>query len=279
MTDSTPSEEMLSDDTADTEAAGSAPAPRRRRSRRGREVRIGFPGWAPFAFVAVFAAGVVLGAVLALVIEDDDSGTAAATTEATVAPRPVSGDGSPSPAPIAADAAVDDPLGYGSVEIVGTPLPRLGDGGQADPAVGMPAPGLAGADFEGTPVAISDDGQAKLIVFLAHWCPYCREEVPRIRDWVQTTEFPGNVDIYSVATLTQPDRANYPPATWLALEGWNVPLLADDGADTAAVAFGLNAVPFWVLVNGDNTIAGRGAGAVPVDVLTQVVADLSAAAS
>ena len=31
--------------------------------------------------------------------------------------------------------------------------------------------------FDGTPVEIAPDGKAKLVVFLAHWCPHCRAEV------------------------------------------------------------------------------------------------------
>ncbi len=241
----------------------------RPRSRREPEVRIGFPGWAPFAFVGVFAVGIVLGVVLMLVVDDDPAPSAAAGDTPAVQSESTSA---------AADGAGDgtDPLGYGSVEIVGTPLPRLPQSG-SDVAIGMPAPGLVGKDFDGNDVVIpNDDGQAKLILFLAHWCPYCRDEVPKVRDWVSATAFPENVDIYSVSTLTDPARANYPPATWFALEGWNIPLVVDNGADSAATAFGLNAVPFWVLVNADNTIAGRGAGAVPTTVLDDVVTQLSA---
>jgi len=257
--------------TSDTETTGERPqrGERRRRSRRTPEVRIGFPGWAPFAFVGVFAVGVVLGVVL-MVLVDDDPAPAAAGTEQPAAV--VSGDTS---AASAAAADGSDPLGFGSVEILGTPLPRLPQSG-GDVAVGMPAPGLLGKDFDGNDVVIpNDDGQAKLVLFLAHWCPYCREEVPKVRDWVAATDFPENVDIYSVSTLTDPARTNYPPATWFALEGWDIPLVADDGDDSAATAFGLNAVPFWVLINPDNTIAGRGAGAVPTTVLDDVVTQLA----
>jgi thiol-disulfide isomerase/thioredoxin len=258
----------------DDQSAGTTTAPAPRQRRRGPEIRIGLPGWVPFAFVAVFALGVALGAVLVVVIDDGD--TAAAAPPTTSPPPSAPNADATSPVLSAPDVGGDDPLGFGTVELSGTPLPRLAEGGTGDPAVGMPAPGLRGADFEGAPVSIEDDGRAKIIVFLAHWCPYCRQEVPTIRDWVDTTAFPEEVDVYSVSTLTDPSRTNYPPATWFALEGWNVPLLADDGADTAANAFGLNAVPFWVLVNQDNTVAGRGAGAVPVEILDQVVADLAA---
>ncbi len=73
-----------------------------------------------------------------------------------------------------------------------------------------------------------------------------------------------------MSTLTSADRVNYPPAPWLQAEEWNVPLIADDAADTAAAAFGLHAVPFWVLVHTDGTLAGRGSGAVPAEALTEI---------
>lgn len=273
----TPAPETGAEETAEPEDSDSvavvAPAPRPRR-RRGSEVRIGFPGWAPFAFVAVFALGVVLGTVLTLVIEDDDPAPAAAAAPSTSVAG-VSGGSSPAPA---APVEGDDARAYGAVEISGTPLPRLSDSGSGDPAVGMPAPGLSGADFAGNPVSIGADGQAKIIVFLAHWCPYCRQEVPEVRDWAAGFDFPASVGLYSVSTLTDPARPNYPPATWFEMEGWSIPLIVDDAAESAAGAFGLNAVPFWVLVNADNTIAGRGAGAVPVEVLEQIVTQLASGA-
>jgi len=256
------------------EETAAEPQRETKRRRRRPEVRIGFPAWAPFAFVGVFALGVILG-VIVTVLVDDDRPAAAAETTTTRAPAAPTGEGPASPAAVGSDDA-DDPLAYRDVEIAGTPLPRLADGAGGDPAVGMPAPGLVGTDFDGNPVSIDDDGRAKIIVFLAHWCPYCQQEIPIVRDWVAAADLPDNVDVYSVSTLTDPTRPNYPPAEWFTAEEWNVPLIADDGDDSAAGAFGLNAVPFWVLVNTDNTVAGRGAGAVPAEVLRQVADELAA---
>jgi hypothetical protein len=79
-----------------------------------------------------------------------------------------------------------------------------------------------------------------------------------------------------VATLTDSTRSNYPPKTWLDEEAWNVPLVVDDDLDTAGTTFGLNAVPYWVLVAEDGSVAGRGAGGgVPAEALTEIAARLS----
>ncbi len=172
----------------------------------------------------------------------------------------------------------EDPDAFGTVEVIGDPLPRLE--GSTDAAIGATAPELRGFDFDGNPVSIADDGRAKLVLLVAHWCPYCKEEVPVVRDWMDTTELPDGVDVYSVVTLTDFTRGNYPPRTWLEQEAWNIPLIVDDANDTAAEALGLNAVPFWVLINADGTIAGRGAGGgIPTESLDAIVLQLSATAA
>jgi thiol-disulfide isomerase/thioredoxin len=140
----------------------------------------------------------------------------------------------------------------------------------------MPAPAISGTDFSGTPVGLEADGNAKLVLFVAHWCPYCREELPLVRDWLDATEMPENVDFYSVSTFSDPTRPNYPPNAWFEQEAWDVPLIVDDAADTAARTYGVNAVPFWLLVHTDNTVAARGAGALTTEVLDQIVTDLAA---
>ena len=54
------------------------------------------------------------------------------------------------------------------VTITGDPLPLLPETG-ADPAQGMTMPEVDGQSFDGTPVAIANDGQPKILLFLAHW--------------------------------------------------------------------------------------------------------------
>ncbi|MCB2223083.1 MAG: TlpA family protein disulfide reductase [Actinobacteria bacterium] len=231
------------------------------------------PRWVPAAIAGALVVGAALGATVTLLVTGDDAPDAQGAAAAAAGP----GDGTASTITLP-QTGVDDPDAYGTVEVTGAVLPRYGSA--TDLAVGMAAPEVQGADFDGNDVAITADGRAKLIVFLAHWCPYCGQEAPVIREWYAATELPDGVDVYTVDTLTDFTRSNYPPRAWYEQQSWNVPLLVDDHLDTVAEAFGLNAVPFWVLVNADGTIAGRYAGGgVPADTLTEIVTQLAGGAT
>lgn len=144
------------------------------------------------------------------------------------------------------------------VDVSGAPLP-LHTGG-ADAAVGMPAPSLVGRSFDGTEVRIEADGTPKAIWFLAHWCPHCQAEVPKIVDLVAAGGIPPGVGLYSVSTGADPGAANDPPSAWLEREGWTFPVLVDDSTGVAATSFGLDAFPFLVLVDGEGRIVSRTTG-------------------
>jgi thiol-disulfide isomerase/thioredoxin len=163
---------------------------------------------------------------------------------------------------------------FGTPVVTGSPLFTFASGG-ADSAVGMPAPLVEGADFDGTPVALEDDGRAKMIVFLAHWCPFCQQEVPEVVRWVEAGSLPEGVDLYAVTTGTDRMRANYPPSQWLEREGWASPIIVDDEVTTVARSFGLNAFPFWVFIAADGTVWGRTSGMLGTSVLDDIARSLA----
>ena len=162
---------------------------------------------------------------------------------------------------------------FGEPTITGAALPRFDDSA-TDPAAGMPAPTVEGADFAGESVSITSDGRPKIIIFLAHWCSVCQAEVPVVQDWLDAGLKPDGVDIYSVATSVAETRPNYPPSEWLASEGWTPPVLLDDTEYAVGDVFGLTAFPFWVFVNADGTVAGRLTGALPAEAITQIAGSL-----
>lgn len=149
------------------------------------------------------------------------------------------------------------------VTVTGNSLPRLGT--SDDPAVGQTAPQLSGSDFAGDPVEIKNDGRGKVLVFMAHWCPHCQAEVPRIVDWLKANQVPQSVDIYGIATGTDDSSPNYPPSTWLEEVGWGKPVLADSAEDTAAGAMGLSAYPFFVVINKSGQVMFRESGEISMD--------------
>ena len=149
------------------------------------------------------------------------------------------------------------------VVVTGDPLEPHGDG--QDGAVGVDAPELDGANFDGSAVRIAADGRPKVLVFLAHWCPHCQREVPVLANWLATNGMSDDVDLYGIATNTTPDRPNYPPSAWLERERFTIPTLADDAEGSAARAFGLSGFPYFVALDANNRVVARTSGELTVD--------------
>ena len=152
-----------------------------------------------------------------------------------------------------------------AVTVDGTPLPKYSDsysGTRTDPALGETIPTVTGVSvFDGTPVTIKPSGKPQAVIFVAHWCPHCQAEVPRLVALAKQGVFDG-VEVTAVATGTNSTYPNYPPSAWLRGKGWPFPVMADSPETTAAEAFGINAYPYFVLVNADGTVAGRATGEV-----------------
>ncbi len=140
-----------------------------------------------------------------------------------------------------------------------------------DPAVGMTAPTVQGASFDGSPVAIQPSGKPTAIIFIAHWCPHCQREVPVIQSWIDANGMPPGVDFVSVATAIDPNRPNYPPDAWLAKEGWTLPVLVDP-TNSVAQAYGLSAYPFWVFLDGQGKVVTRATGELTIPQLVGLIA-------
>jgi thiol-disulfide isomerase/thioredoxin len=160
------------------------------------------------------------------------------------------------------------------VHVAGAPLPADTDAAD-DPAAGMAAPELHGASFDGSPVTITNDGKAKLIVFVAHWCPHCQREVPVLARWLEDGKLPASVSFYVVSTGVDQARPNYPPSTWLREAGLTAPVLADDAEGSAAGAYGLSAYPFFTAVGADGKVVARDSGELTPAQLDQLAAQLA----
>jgi len=126
------------------------------------------------------------------------------------------------------------------VKVSGTPLPQYDSTKSSDPAIGDTIPTLTGKSIDdGSEVTIGPDsgGKPQVIVFVAHWCPHCQAEVPRLVQLADDGAFDG-VQVSAVATATNEQADNYPPSAWLKNEKWPFPVLADDAKGTAAQAYG-----------------------------------------
>jgi cytochrome c biogenesis protein CcmG, thiol:disulfide interchange protein DsbE len=154
------------------------------------------------------------------------------------------------------------------VEVTGESLPELGKGTPIadDPALGMVAPTVVGEDFDGNTVRIDpvEEGPT-MVVFLAHWCPHCNAEVPRINELRDAGRFPESLNIVGVSTGLNPGRPNFPPSKWFQDMDWTYPVIAD-GIDLeqqvfiATDAYGVDAYPFIVLLDGEGKVVARWSG-------------------
>jgi thiol-disulfide isomerase/thioredoxin len=157
-----------------------------------------------------------------------------------------------------------DALVFGSVTVDGAPLPEPTK--STDAAVGTLAPVLDGQALDGSTVSVGGAGQPTVVAFLAHWCPHCRAELPRLVALADRDGFEG-VRMVVVLTGTDADAPNYPPAAWLEDEGWSGDVLVDDEAFTAASAYGLASYPYLVALDAGGHVVARTSGEHSTDEL------------
>ena len=215
----------------------------RREAARARERAESRQRW----LLPAIAVGVIVLAAVAAIVLVNGSGGGSSTL--------------PSDLPSASAPAADAPV------ISGGSLPQF-QAPDGDPAIGMTIPEVTAPGGQ-----IALNGKAKVLLFLAHWCPHCQAEVPVVQSWVNGGNLPADVELVSVSTAIDPNRPNYPPDAWLEGEGWTAPVITDE-TGTVAGAYGLAAFPFWVFVNADGTVAGRLTGELTTDQLDQIVASL-----
>lgn len=160
--------------------------------------------------------------------------------------------------------------------VTGDSLPSFESGGGADPAVGMAAPVVDGLNFNGEKITLDGKDGAYMVVFLAHWCPHCNAEVPRLLDWKNSGAVPADLRVIGVATAVAPTQVNYPPAQWFSNKGWSWPVMVDEttGEGTAgkvAKAFGATGWPYFVIVGTDGKVKVRVSGEIEAAELQKVV--------
>lgn len=159
----------------------------------------------------------------------------------------------------------------GDVTVSGAPLVTPPEAPATDPAIGAMAPTLTGIGFDGSAVSVTPGERPTVVMFVAHWCPHCQREVPQLVKWLAAGLADG-VDMRAVATSTDAKLPNYPPSSWLAAEGFNVPTLVDSATSVAASAYGLDAFPYFVALDARGIVTKRMAGELTEAQFTELVA-------
>ncbi len=109
----------------------------------------------------------------------------------------------------------------GAVTVEGDPLPQY-SGGSVDTAIGDPIPTLSGVTFDGSSVTIVPTGKPLAVMFVAHWCPHCQAEVPRVVELAKTGAFKG-IDVATVATGTNAEVPELSPVRLVEARALAVP--------------------------------------------------------
>lgn len=160
------------------------------------------------------------------------------------------------------------------VTVAGSTLPDFTPG-KNDTAIGLSAPKLGSVDFQGANVeAGGATGKPYAVIFLAHWCPHCQAEVPRLVSLAKAGQIAG-VDVMGVATGTSKANPNYPPSAWLDREGWPFGVMVDDARFTAAGAYGLTGYPYMVFVDAQGKVVGRTSGEVAPEDVAKIFTSLA----
>ena len=152
-----------------------------------------------------------------------------------------------------------DEFETGFAEAIGPALPRY-DGSAV--GVGAPAPDIRTHTTEvDTEVYFEmDDGTVRVVEFFAHWCQFCRRELPRQSSWLLDNGGPEGVEILAISTSVDSGAPNHPPAAWFNREEWPLPVYVDSENGAVATGYGLATFPYYVLVDGDGIVVERGSG-------------------
>ncbi|MEI7548795.1 MAG: DUF2510 domain-containing protein, partial [Actinomycetota bacterium] len=158
-------------------------------------------------------------------------------------------------------SSVASGVGSQPVDFFGESLPYYDRNG-IDPAVGTRAPVLHGVGLDGHPITIDASDGPYMVVFLAHWCPHCNREIPRLVSWAGSGGVPKKLKIVGVATAVGEALPNYPPGPWLAAKEWPWPAMIDQPngegvSGIAADAFCASGWPYFVIVGTDGKVKAR----------------------
>ena len=165
-------------------------------------------------------------------------------------------------------------LPEGEITISGEPLPEFAGQNDLDIVAGLPAPTFSAPNENSEIISLEKNGNAKALLFLAHWCGYCQKELPIVQNLINTVGVPKGVEVIAVATAIDRGRENYPPQKWLADEGWSELQLYDLEREIGA-AYGLNAFPYWVFLDKDLNVVARRTGNLPADMVGALLIQLA----
>lgn len=144
--------------------------------------------------------------------------------------------------------------------------PKVGSGDESSPLVGELAPELRGRTLSGEEFDLDRErGRWVLVNFFATWCPPCVQEHPELVEFSQ--RMGEAVQVVTVA-YDQNDLANL--KRFFAERGGDWPVVVD-GADGAALDYGVKKLPESFLVDPRGEVAAKINGGVTAAELERLI--------
>jgi thiol-disulfide isomerase/thioredoxin len=204
----------------------------------------------------VLLIGLVL--VLALVVSNGDDGDDGAAGDGDAAAEQTATTAAGAPADTAGGTAIE---ATAPVTVTGDPLAPYDPTENPDAALGATAPVVEGQSFDGSPITIGGPADGpRMLVFLAHWCPHCNDEIPELLDVQASGGIPDDLEVIGISTGVAADRDNYPPGAWLDEKGWAWAAMADSEPSETMLAYGGTGFPYIVMLDADGDVLARKSG-------------------
>ena len=157
--------------------------------------------------------------------------------------------------------AEDISLDTGNITVnSGTDLPLFDSTVATDPAVGQTIAGFEAQTITGGTFNSIEPGVARIYSMLAHWCPFCNDELPVISEWLTETDLGDDVEFVAGAVSVNPSRDNYPPADWLGDAGFSGTIIVDNPQAKLMDIMGTRSFPFLVAVDANGRVVERVSG-------------------
>ncbi len=130
-------------------------------------------------------------------------------------------------------------------------------GCSSGPRAGEPAPSFSAMDSQGQTVELASyEGRVTVLDFWATWCGPCRKAMPHVQALHE--QYADNPDVAVVGVHVDANYRFANPADYFDDNGYTFDLIPD-GREIAA-AYGVSAVPQFVVIDSEGTIVHRQTG-------------------
>ena len=112
-----------------------------------------------------------------------------------------------------------------------------------------------------------------IFLFVAHWCPFCQEEIPEVKKWIEDNDI-LNKGVNVVLIVTSTDSNKVKLSTRLLgfiMKVGKYPVIYDDSTNSLADYFGVSYFPSWVFTESNGQVAFTHAGKIGLEELTKLI--------